>query len=171
MRVQEIMTQPAVTCRPTDSLNEAAGLMWDYDCGVLPVVDDGGVVVGLVTDRDVCMAAYTQGERLGAIRVATAMSKKVFSCRPDDMLEAAERTMSERKVRRLPVIDGQGRPLGVLSLNDIARHAVSGTDDEALEHELSETLSAICEPRRRALQSVPEPAARDRRQPAPRMHA
>jgi len=79
MRVEQLMNQPVHTCRRTDSLNRAAQLMWDNDCGVLPVVDDRGLLAGVITDRDICMASYTQGRSLLELVVERAMAKKVFA--------------------------------------------------------------------------------------------
>lgn len=150
MEIRKIMSEPAVTCRAEDSLNTAAQLMWERDCGALPVVDDGGRAVGIVTDRDICMAAYTQGRALTDIRVAEAMSRSVFSCHADDSLEDAERLMKERQIRRVPVVDGDNRAIGMLSLNDLARCAARARQKSGMERELTQTLAAICEPRPRA---------------------
>ena len=146
MNIQEIMSKPAITCRTSDSLNTAAQLMWEHDCGVLPVVDDEGSAVGMITDRDICMAAYTQGRTLPSIEVSQAMARQVFSCRVNDPLKVAEQLMSEKQVRRVPVVDGDNRPLGVLSLNDIARHATVSRKKNGLDHEVTQTLAAICQP-------------------------
>jgi len=105
-------------------------LMWEHDCGCVPVVDSGGHVIGMLTDRDVCMGAYTQGRPLAAIPVITAMSPDVFSCRPEDTVASAERLMWAKQVRRLPVTDDAGRLMGLITLNDIARHAVLAGDAE-----------------------------------------
>lgn len=148
MRVSQWMSQPAITCKSTDSVNEAARMMWEHDCGAIPVVDGEGRVVGIVTDRDVCMAAYTQGERLWAIPVTTAMAKEVACCRPDDSVEAAQSVMSEKRVHRLPVVDADGRPVGVLSFNDVAREMASSCDiGGAAQREFAKTAQAICRTR------------------------
>lgn len=123
MRIEKIMHRPVVTCHVDDHLGKAARLLWEQDCGVLPVVDGTGRVVAMITDRDICMAAYTKGLPLEAIQVRSAMSKQLYSCHPDDPVFEAEKRMSEKQVRRLPVVDGQGRVLGILSLNDLAREA------------------------------------------------
>ena len=126
MRVQQLMRRNVETCRATDGLNRAAQIMWEHDCGVVPVMAAGnGVarVVGMVTDRDVCMAAYTQGRRLQDIPVASAMSKRVCSCRPTDSLAVALKVMETNQVHRLPVVDQDDRLLGILSLADVAREA------------------------------------------------
>lgn len=147
MRIQEIMNRPAVTCSQHDGLDTAARLMWEHDCGSLPVVDGAGTVVGVITDRDICMAAYTQGRPLSALRVATAMAHQVYSCRPDEPIEAAEELMAHRHIRRLPVVDAEGRPVGVLSLNDLARSVSSTGKNGGAQRGVVRTLAAICEPR------------------------
>lgn len=157
MKVKDIMSKPAAVCRAGDTLNTAAQLMWQHDCGALPVVNDDGSVVGMITDRDICMSAYTQGTPLPAIQVSSAMAWEVASCRADASLDAAERLMRERKVRRIPVLDAAGRPLGVLSLNDLARHAAS-VRGNGLDKEVTRTLAAIGRP-----WTAPPPARKRRR--------
>ena len=147
MRIQELMTKPAVTCSQDDSLNTAARLMWEHDCGSLPVLGDDGKVVGVLTDRDVCMAAYTQGRPLSAIRAATAMARQVYSCRSNEAIEAAEELMADKHIRRLPVVDAEGHPVGVLSLNDLARAVASAGKEDGAQRGLVRTMAAICEPR------------------------
>jgi len=140
------------TCGRDDTVNHAARIMWEHDCGCVPVVDGEGRVIGMVTDRDVCMAAYTQGLPLWAIPVATAMSKEVHACRPDDALLVAERIMREHRVRRLPVVAADGTLAGILSLNDVAQEAarehMPATREVSAEG-LTETLAAVCERRLR----------------------
>jgi CBS domain-containing protein len=153
MQVKELMSKPVVTCRATDALDDAARLMWERDCGALPVVGGDGRVVGMITDRDVCMGAFTQGRALREIPVSVAMVPHAFTCRADDSVQFAEALMADKKVRRLPVVDDEGRPLGLLSLDDLAQVAVPGGDSAA--RELATTLGAIGEPR--------TPAARQRR--------
>jgi CBS domain-containing protein len=146
MNVEDLMSRPAYTCSPTDSLNTAAQLMWERDCGAIPVVDEMGELVGIVTDRDICMAAYTQGKQLHAIPVAVAMTRQVYWCKPGDSIETAERLMRENRVRRVPVVDGSKRPVGLLSLDDLARDACSRRE-AAVERGFIQTAAAICEPR------------------------
>jgi CBS domain-containing protein len=150
MNIQEIMSKPAITCQQRDTVNTAAQRMWESDCGTIPVVNEGGNVVGMITDRDICMAAYTQGRALHAIPVSNVMSKSVFSCRAEDSLDAAEHLMRDNQIRRVPVVDGNNRPIGVLSLNDIARYAASARKKGGLDHDVTQTLAAICRPRPRA---------------------
>ncbi len=151
MHVRELMVHRVQTCRPDDTLNTAAKVMWDNDCGSVAVLDAQGALVGMITDRDISMAAYTQGRPLSAIRVSSAMARKVFSCKPEDTIATAEQILANHKIRRLPVIDEKGRLVGILSLNDVAREAAheragKGRREVSAE-EVTETLAAICEPR------------------------
>jgi CBS domain-containing protein len=154
MNIQEIMSKPVATCRHNDTLNTAAQLMWEHDCGAVPVTGDDGQLIGMITDRDICMATYTRGSAPHEIRVADAMSKQVFSCRANDSLETAEHLMGQKQVRRVPIVDSDNRPVGVLSLNDIARYAASARKKDGLEREVTQTLAAICQPRPRAAQQA-----------------
>jgi CBS domain-containing protein len=126
-----------------DMLEAPARIMWENDCGVVPVVDEEGRAVGMITDRDICMAGYTQGRQLWQIPVSVAASKALVAVRPTESLQRAEEIMRTHQVRRLAVTDGDGRLLGVLSLNDLAVHAGRRDGDLGLD-EVAKTLSAIC---------------------------
>jgi CBS domain-containing protein len=155
MRVAQIMEGAVKTCRQSDSLNTAAQTMWDYDCGSVPVVNEQGEVVGFITDRDICMAAYTQGRSLHELPVERTMAHKVISCRPEDSISTAEKLMKENQIRRLPVVDTFGKLVGIISLNDIAREAAREHrrgEAEIAESEVGETLGAICQHRTREVQ-------------------
>lgn len=143
MKIQEIMTKPAVTCCSGDTLSTAANLMWDQDCGALPVVDEDGRTVGMITDRDICMSALTQGAPIEQIKVSTAMAERVFSCRLGDPLEVAERLMTEHQVRRVPVVDEQQRPVGVISINDLVRHAAAARSNGKGRDGVTSVLAAV----------------------------
>jgi len=149
MKVRELMTNDVYTCTPNDTLNRAAELMWDHDCGAIPVLDEDGKPIAMVTDRDIAMAAYTQGRPLGEISVSSAMSKNVVACRLDDSLLGAESMMKDHQIRRLPVVDDAGRITGVLSLNDFATRAHKKPWSRIVRDDLgpdaiASTLSAIC---------------------------
>jgi CBS domain-containing protein len=139
MQVEQIMTRNVHFCGIDDSLEHAARLMWEGNCGCLPVVDRCGELVGVITDRDICMAAYTRGLPLSQLRVEGAMAHQVVICRPEDSLLHAERVMSEHGVRRLPVIGGHGQILGMLSRTDLMRAEQSSPHAHA-----NETASARC---------------------------
>jgi CBS domain-containing protein len=107
----------------SDSLATAAQFMWEHDCGCVPVLNEHGLVVGMITDRDICMAAFFQGIPITGIKASAVMSRQLFDCNSDDDLSAAEAIMREKKVRRLPVLNEEGRLVGLISLSDIASHA------------------------------------------------
>jgi CBS domain-containing protein len=137
------MSTDVVTCQPETWLAMAAKRMWDHRIGFLPVVDPtSGELVGTLTDRDGFMAAYTQGKRLWDLPVGVAMAHAPKSCRADAPIEEAEQLMGTHRVRRLPVVDGANRVIGVLSLDDIARWAAR-TGDELLEQEVAVALGTI----------------------------
>jgi CBS domain-containing protein len=123
MKVRELMTAEVWSCRPPDTLNDVARTMWDEDVGSVPVVDTKRHVVGFVTDRDVAMACYLQGKLLSEIHVVDVMSRQVVACGAEDTVEFAERTMDSHHLRRLPVIDDDGRLVGLISRTDLARLA------------------------------------------------
>lgn len=124
--IAALMTKDVAICTLDDTLERAAQLMWERACGCLPVVDDEGRPIAMITDRDVCMAAYTQGERLAAIKVRSAMSSRLFVAAVGEDLADAERRMRCHGLHRLPVIDDGGLIAGLLSLDDIARAAHLG---------------------------------------------
>jgi CBS domain-containing protein len=105
MKVAEVMTTDVHRCFASDRLDRVARTMWEHDCGALPVVDRRGRTIGVVTDRDICMAAYTTGGSLDAIPVTSAASRTIHSVAPDDSIADAEAAMTMYRVRRLPVID------------------------------------------------------------------
>lgn len=145
MRIEQIMTRDVATCTAEDSLNRAAQLMWDNDCGCVPVVGADNKLVGIVTDRDVSMAAYTQGKRLSEIAVGDIMSRDVQTCAQGDALTVAESRMREAQVRRLPIIDKSGALVGIVSLNDLAIEAARGRGTRSPELTGSEVARTLAE--------------------------
>ena len=151
MRVEQLMTKQVKSCSADDTLDRAAQLMWDNDCGCLPVCAGDGVnrAVGVITDRDVCMSALFQGRPLRELRVADAMARQLQACRPRDSLSDVETTMRQARIRRLPVVDEQGAVIGMIALADLAREAArqsTAARQEITETEVGDTLAAICEP-------------------------
>lgn len=150
MRVKDVMTCEVHSCRPGESLAAAARVMWDHDCGCVPIVDDQGSVVAVLTDRDVCMAAFLTGQPIATLAIASSMSRCLIACGPEDSLDRAECLMREHRVRRLPVVGMQGHLVGMLTLNDLAQVAGSGRwHERAVSAEAIEsTLMAIGKPAR-----------------------
>lgn len=154
MKVSDVMTSHVRACTTHDSLNAAARIMWDHDCGCAPVIDAHGKLAGIVTDRDICMAAYTQGLPLAAIPVQRAMSARVVSCSRGDELETAHRLMRTHEIHRLPVVDSHGRLAGVLSLSDLVTHACANGAAPSDGVEVLTTLSALRKRRARTAAAV-----------------
>jgi CBS domain-containing protein len=148
MRVQDVMTRNVKSCRPEATVDQAAMMMWDYDCGVLPVVDDGSRVMGMITDRDIAIAASTRGRLTTQIKVGEVMSGNVYACAEDEDVKSALNTMRRERVRRLPVVNYDGRLSGILSINDVVLRAEEsrvGRAPEISQDDLVATLKAICE--------------------------
>lgn len=154
MKAEQIMSRPVITARPHESLRDAARHMWDHDCGSLPVVDDSQRVIGMITDRDICMAAFTRGEPLHQMSVQSAMAKKVYSCRPNDGLDSVGTVMGKRQIRRLPVVDESGELQGIVALSDVVREANSGRKKKSELKDALSAMASICRPRERALQAA-----------------
>ena len=158
MKVRDLMTIDVKCCEAYNTLNTAAQMMWDNDIGCVPVVDPDRHVLGMLTDRDIAMAAFLQGVPLIGSLVTSAMSKEVFSCAPDDDMGDAEQLMREKQVRRLPVIDAQGRLVGIVSLNDVAREAGREVElqkpREVSDAQIASVLAKVCAPRHRVIQAA-----------------
>lgn len=141
MTINDVMTTDVRTCAPTTNLAEAAALMLDGDCGILPVVEQGKLV-GVVTDRDMYIALATRNARPSDLRVAEVARQQVYTCSPDDDVHAALGTMKKRRVRRLPVVGFGNVIVGIVSMNDVLLHA--GTRRAVRNEEVVGTLQAIC---------------------------
>jgi CBS domain-containing protein len=146
VQIKEIMSHPVVTAPAGSTADVVARLMWEFDCGIVPIVNDDGRLAGVITDRDVCMAAYTQGQPLSAIAVTSAMAKEVVACHSGDAVESAERLMRDHQIHRVPVLDQEERPVGIVSMNDIARLAAHAKKS-GVDRQLVQTLAAVCRPR------------------------
>ncbi len=145
MRVEKIMTHQVTTCGPHDTLEHAASLMWDSDCGSLPVTSGNGSrgVVGIITDRDICMAALFQGRALRDLCVQDAMAKKVLTCLASDELEDAQRLMQNEQIRRLPVLDNEGSLMGIISMADVVRESARSQYREHHDIAASDVMNTL----------------------------
>jgi CBS domain-containing protein len=144
MTVKELVTSDVKSCNPETDLARAAKIMWDYDCGVVPVVNDQRNVIGMITDRDICIAATTRSASPADIQVGDVMSREVHACSLGDDVRVALQTMKERRVRRLPVLDEQQRLAGIISMNDVVMEAECRRGADVSGEEFLVTLKAIC---------------------------
>jgi CBS domain-containing protein len=145
MKVEQLMTPAPATCGLSENLAQVVERMWDANCGIVPVVDDGAHVVGVITDRDISVAAATRGLAPGEIRVSDMQGRPVVACRPEDDLQAALELMQQHHIRRLPVTTDEGVLHGIISLDDIILAA--GTRGTVTAAEVLRTLKAILAPR------------------------
>jgi CBS domain-containing protein len=122
MKVKDIMTQSVVCCGAKTNVGAAVELMWVRNCGMLPVIGPDKTLVGVVTDRDICIAMGTRNRLAGELTVGEIATRDVFRCKPDDEIHEALDTMASRQVRRLPVVNDEGIPQGILSMDDIITH-------------------------------------------------
>jgi CBS domain-containing protein len=146
MRVGDIMTKAVAYCSPQTNLAEAVEILWNHNCGALPIVDSGEQVVGVITDRDICIALGTRNRFPGDVRVVDVASDKIFLCRPEDDVHKALATMTQAGVRRLPVVDAAGKLQGILSMDDVILHSeVTGIrrDSEISLKDIVNTLRSI----------------------------
>ena len=162
MRVSDVMTRDVACCSPDDPLTAPARIMWEHDCGTVPVIEpESRKALGMITDRDICMAAFLKDRPLREAIVREVMSRELHSCSPEHDLSQAERVLREHQVRRLPVVDKQDRLLGIISLADIARAAKDGgSRREVPPEELADTLGVISQRRSPPAETRESPRAR-----------
>ena len=141
MKISDLMTPDPITCLPSTNLAEAASLMLQADCGILPIVENGKIR-GVVTDRDLFIALGTRDQRPSAMTVGEVMQGPLFTCNPDDDVEAVLELMKEHAIRRVPVEGFGGTVLGIVSMNDFVR--VAGARTAVRGVEVVETLQSIC---------------------------
>lgn len=143
MNAREIMTPNPQTCRASDSIQAAAKMMRDCDCGSVPVVDENDKLVGVITDRDLAIRAVAEGLG-GDTAVSELMTSSPFSA-PEDMdVRTIGRSMADRQIRRVPIVDAEGRLTGIVAQADLARAA--GSDEGVTEREVAVVVERISEP-------------------------
>lgn len=129
MRIRDIMTNDPICCTPQDNLQDAAYLMRTHNIGVLPVVRGQTTkkLLGIVTDRDLCMTVIPRNLLAHTVTVASAMTRRPLTCTPDDRLEDCAVLMQTYGVRRLPVVDEHEACVGIVSYVDLAAHVSART--------------------------------------------
>ena len=148
MRAKDIMTKDPQCCRPEETARRAAEVMRDFDCGVIPVIDESRRLVGVITDRDLAIRGIAVGKGPDT-RLSELMTPNARTCGADDDLRDVERKMAELQIRRIPIIDAGGRCLGIISQADIARAAGNG-DNGVSEEEIARVVEQISEPAHRS---------------------
>jgi CBS domain-containing protein len=123
MTVGTVMTKEPVCCSPSETLQTVAQLMKQHDVGAIPVVADSvsKKLVGIITDRDLCITAMADGKDPRATIIAPYFTKTMITCTPEDALETCEQKMKQQRVRRILVVDKENTLLGIIVQADLAR--------------------------------------------------
>ena len=144
MKVGDIMTRSVEIVSPDATIQEAATVMAEHDIGAV-LVGAEGAPEGILTDRDIILRAVVDGRDPTQVRVREVMSSRLFTCRADDAVDAALREMRDRQVRRLPVVDVDGRLIGIVALSDLAKAEPLPDPEKVVE-----ALREVAEPHRQA---------------------
>lgn len=131
MTVKDAMTQPVQCCAPDTNLAAAAAMMWNWDCGALPVLEDDHLA-GIITDRDICIALGTRDLPAHDLKVRDVETNNPLTCSTQDSLHHALELMKRAHARRLPVVDSSARLVGIITLSDIALRGEKATHGEVV---------------------------------------
>lgn len=138
MKAAEVMTAHPESCHPGDDVEVALSVMDAKECGVVPIVDEDGRIVGIVTDRDILFGARRNGGSLAGLNIETCMTKDPVTARPDDSLEEVVQRMARAGIRRIPIVDDRGKLEGIVAQADLATQI----DDDSLVAEYLRKVSA-----------------------------
>ncbi|MGI9285874.1 MAG: CBS domain-containing protein [Pseudomonadales bacterium] len=144
LQVNELMSRDVSACTPDSALDEVAQMMWEKDCGAIPVVDNDNKPVGVITDRDIAMGSVLQHEASWNIKAQDiSKDKEVYSCRDEDDVHDALQLMQDKQIRRLPVVDNDGHLTGMLSLNDVIIRATKTKKSNLSYEDAITTLKSV----------------------------
>lgn len=143
MKCKDIMTSNPSYCSPEEISVKAARIMRDEDVGIVPVCEEDKKLVGVVTDRDICLTVVAEERHPREVKVLECMSEDLVTCKPEDDVQKAADLMKEYQVRRIPVVDDQGRILGMIAQADIALKV-------GKPEEVTETVQEISKPSKAA---------------------
>jgi CBS domain-containing protein len=153
MKIEKIMTRPAGFCRTDEDLGRAVEIMWEKDCGMVPVVDEEAKVVGTVTDRDAAVSVFLRNEPPAAIKAGEVIGGGVVTCAAKDDVDKALKLMKKHQIKRLPVVDKKGKLEGIISVTDIL---LASKGEKSLRKKVLKTLAAIHRPRAIVLTAIEE---------------
>jgi len=159
MKVRDVMMGTPASCTSETNLAAAVEILWNRNCGILPIVNAQQEVIGVVTDRDICIALGTRNRPAGEIPVSDVASGKIFACQPDDDIRSALVTMGIAKVRRLPVINAKHKLEGILSMDDVVAHSDARTPGKTAELSNEDVVDALRRIYRAELPEVPQKKA------------
>ena len=154
MKIKTVMTETVQTCGSGTNVASIVDTMWTHDCGIVPVVNERGEAVGIVTDRDICIALGTRNVVAAALTARDVMSQPVIGCAPEDDCFTALLTMEKHKVHRLPVLGIGGVVLGIVSIDDIVKRAARAPASDPLRVGVMEVLAAVGDHKRPAKAAI-----------------
>ena len=143
--VRDLMTADPVCCTPQDAVTDVARMMTSTNCGAIPVVENQQArhLCGMITDRDIVVRIVGQGLEAAGCKVQQAMSTNLVCIGPDSSVEECVQLMAENQVRRIPVVDRDGRVIGIVAQADLARASARQQD---LEEDLADMIEEVSEP-------------------------
>ena len=146
MRIRDVMTTTPTCCLPDDNASKAARIMKDLNTGIVPVMENGqsSRLVGVVTDRDLCLEIIAEGRDPRTMKVKDCMTSKVIACEPDDDVQKVMALMRDNQIRRIPVVDKQNVIQGIVSMADLMQRMELGSA------ETQQTLKKVTEPTKEA---------------------
>ena len=148
MLVKEVMKSNIESCRPDSNLESIALMMWNHDCGAIPVTDEQGKPVGIITDRDIAMGSSLNHRCLWELTANDIMAKRpLYSCQSEDNMAQVLEVMKEHQIRRVPVVDDEGRLTGIVALGDVvdvaAKTATKKSNSKLTYSDVMDTIKAI----------------------------
>ena len=140
-KIRDIMTKNPATCLPDATLEFAAKLMVDHDCGEIPVIDNERDMkpIGVITDRDICKRSIALGKNPLQLKVSDCMTSPAVAAQVDASVEECCKLMEQNKIRRIPIVDHNGRCCGMVSIADLANKVDQSTTVEVVKE--------VCRPR------------------------
>ncbi len=144
MKVNKIMTKNVGFCQAEDDFTKAIEIMWQRDCGVVPVVNKDSEVVGIISDRDAAIAVFLKEKPAADILISNHISEKVVTCSEKDSVKSVLKKMRKHQIKRLPVVDKKEKLSGIISITDIL---LAAGKDKSLKKKIFKTLEAIAKPR------------------------
>ena len=142
MKVNDVMIENVSFCRENETLGKAAELMWQKDCGMVPVLNDEDEIIGVVTDRDICIAVASRNQLPSDISVKDLADGKVITCSKKHSVKKVLKIMKKHQIKRLPVVGNNGKICGVVSINDMLQMRKS----KRYKKQIIKTLTAIGRP-------------------------
>ena len=151
MKVKDVMKTDVGFCSADDSLMKAAELMRSRDFGVVPIVDADKKVVGMLTDRDLCLAVVARNRKASDVKCKELVSGQAIVCAPEDKLEDALKKMRKHQIKRLAAVGENGEVVGILTVADVM---LAVRKDKNLKKKIYATLKAVAKPRPIVLREV-----------------